>query len=133
MRRRSHREAASHRVCSVEDLQDFLRAVMYSRTLAAGSGAVSRSWCLQRRVDLDHRWLGRCGIENVSAAGRCLISLRANGIRPLVAAGSGWSAAVMKVPHGPTFTGLQFHPQSVLTLDGLGILRRAMKRLLAEF
>jgi phenazine biosynthesis protein phzE len=37
-----------------------------------------------------------------------------------------------KTPRGPTFTGLQFHPESVLTLDDLGILRRAIERLLAE-
>jgi phenazine biosynthesis protein phzE len=31
---------------------------------------------------------------------------------------------------GPSFTGLQFHPESVLTLDGPGILGRELRRLL---
>jgi phenazine biosynthesis protein phzE len=33
---------------------------------------------------------------------------------------------------GPHFTGLQFHAESVLTFDGLGILRRELERLLAS-
>jgi len=32
---------------------------------------------------------------------------------------------------GPHYTGLQFHAESVLTFDGLGILRRELERLLA--
>ena len=31
---------------------------------------------------------------------------------------------------GPSFTGLQFHPESVVTMDGLGILGREIRRLL---
>ena len=33
---------------------------------------------------------------------------------------------------GPSFTGLQFHPESVVTMDGLGILGREIRRLLAR-
>ena len=36
---------------------------------------------------------------------------------------------VLMALRGPTFSGLQFHPESVLTLDGLGILRREIARL----
>jgi phenazine biosynthesis protein phzE len=37
---------------------------------------------------------------------------------------------VLAALRGPTFTGLQFHPESVFTLDGPGILRREIGRLL---
>ncbi|WP_194924810.1 anthranilate synthase family protein [Catenulispora pinisilvae] len=33
---------------------------------------------------------------------------------------------------GPSFTGLQFHPESVLTMDGRGILGREIRRLLSR-
>lgn len=33
---------------------------------------------------------------------------------------------------GPSFTGLQFHPESVVTMDGLGILSREIRRLLTR-
>lgn len=40
--------------------------------------------------------------------------------------GTGLTAAL----RGPSFTGLQFHPESVVTTDGLGILGREIRRLL---